>query len=145
MKNWSFDELSEVVEDHSIRIEFTESKLSEGWTNSFQATEIGKLTSRISDLMGRVSELEKKKEEPLHYSSALPSIVVNHDELAKAIKIESAVVENLLIIQQAAKSLLTYLKEQDAISVPLLNSLWQALGNDKTLFWFETDKIKIHE
>lgn len=42
------------------RLDSLESKFSEGWTNSFQVAEIGKLTSQISELQSRVSELEKQ-------------------------------------------------------------------------------------
>lgn len=118
-----------LVSNEEKVVELTE-KICEGWLNSFQVTEIGKLTSRISDLQGRISELEKLK--PLTVSDT----PITYQETFGSPWLD------LVKIKEASESLLAYLKEQDALSLSLLNALWEALGNEDTDFYY-THNIRI--
>lgn len=115
-------------------VDIINEKISRGWTNSFQATEIGKLTSRISDLLGRVTELEKLK--PL----TLSDTPITYQDMRLG---GNETIVDLLAIKEASENLLAHIKEQEALSVPLLNALWRALGNEETVFCFDTYSIRV--
>lgn len=128
-----------ILED---RLHALEIKTYEGWLNSFQAREIGKLTSQISELQGRVLELEKKQDNDSIREFCYPSnsqstdsltktgIVVDYNKLNCIVEMDTIVVNTLVNIQQASKNLLDHLQQTGGISFALLKKLWDSLGYD---------------